>query len=703
MRKYLPFTIANSMKTSYVGHYTADFETCYTDESHTDVRVWSWGLGNIMTNEYLEGTSLEVFMNHLLNDSKVYDIGMHNLKFDGSFIIPYLYKNGWKYVNNNTFMEKWSNGDNMSKLFTHNITAIGQWFSITIVKDNKHASKSVPAFIHIWDTLKLFPQTLDEVGQQYCSNFKKQHVSEEFYKRIRPLGHKLTEEESSYLKNDVMTLAEALKIQIDKYGKLYRTRANKAFSFFKEACTTEAGVSNTYELNYVGLKERVIPHIEGLEEYEGKLFRYVPHSVKKAVLESRKKMEEEIDYYIPDFQTWYDIKQSYRGGISYVNPLYAELDINETITVLDENSMYPHKMATKKVPFGKLFHEKGAPDEDKYVCWIACARVSFQVKEPYNLPCIQMKGKYGRQWLTESTDYMELGYESRWNDDVIWFTSVDYEIYKENYNFTVHRWIEYYGFKTWGYDDGKRFVDRFYQEKQKADNIKTTLEKQHSREELEGIQEYRVACLDRQEAKVIMNSAYGKHGTKYVLLSKSSEYVNEDEPVKYIADMHDYDKEPDDPSHFYCPYAAFITAYARADLVRTWNSFKGKAVYADTDSVHFIGTMEDIDDSIKDNIDWKKTGSLGLWKHEGTFIKGRYIRAKTYIEVKADGTPVVTCSGATPSIKKLMDWNTFRVGFDAWKIAEERGLKIEEYSKLKPTQFPSGVALEGQNFAIKAK
>lgn len=703
MRKYLPFTIANKMKLSYVEHCTADFETCYTDDTHTDVKVWAWGLGNILSGDYIEGTILDSFMGHLLADNKVYDIGFHNLKFDGTFIIPYLYKNGYTYVNNTIFMEKWSNGDDMSKLFTHNITAMGQWFSVTIVKDNKYASKNVPAFIHLWDTLKLFPQTLEQVGEQYCTNYHKEKVDGDFYTRIRPDGHKLTAEESKYLKHDVMTLAEALKIQIDKYGKLFRTTASKAFNFFKEACITEVGRSNTYEMNYVGLKQHIVPKINGLEEWEGKWFMYVPLSVKVAIKNARIKMEEELEYYIPNFETWYNIKQSYRGGISYVNPLYAELDINKTITVLDENSMYPHKMATKKVPFGRMFLERGKPDESKYVCWIACARVSFKVKEPYNLPCIQMKEKYGRQWLTESTDYMEAGYASKWNDDIIWFTSVDYELYQENYDFKVHEWIEYYGFKKWGFDDGKRFVDRFYNEKQKADQIKTSLEKQHSKEELENMQEYRVACLDRQEAKVIMNSAYGKHGTKYVLLSKSSEYIDEENPVEYKAETHDFNKEPDDPSHYYCPYAAFITAYARADLVRMWNSFKGKAVYADTDSVHFIGTMEDIDPSVKDKIDWNKTGALGLWKHEGTFIKGRYIRAKTYIEVKENGTPVVTCAGATPQIKKLMDWDTFRVGFDAWKIAEERGLNKYDYSKLKPKQYPSGVALEEQNFAIKVK
>lgn len=702
MRKFLPFTIASNMKLSYVEHCTADFETCYTEDKK-DVRVWAWGLGNILSENYLEGTVIDSFMGHLLASNKVYDIGFHNLKFDGAFIIPYLYRNGFKYVNNNTFMELWQKGADVSKLFTHNITAMGQWFSITIVKDNKHASSSVPAFIHIWDTLKLFPQTLEQVGEQYCTNYKKEKVDEEFYKRIRPVGHKLTPQESSYLKHDVLTLAEALKVQYGKYGTIYRTRASKAFNFFKEACTTQDGHSNIYDMNYVGLKQPVIPYIPEFEEYEGRWFRYAPVTVKNYIRKNKIHMETEIDYYIDNYQMWSDIKHSYRGGIAYVNPKYAELDINETITVLDENSMYPHKMATKNVPYGRMYYEYGKPNDKKYVCWIACARVSFKLKKEYNLPCIQMKTKYGRQWLRESSDYMELGHASKWNDDIIWFTSVDYELYKENYDFKVHEWIKYYGFKMWGNDDGNRFVSKFYSDKQEADRKKNELEALYSKEELKDNQEYRVACLDRQEAKVIMNSAYGKHGTKYVLLSKASYYLSDEEPVQYKADQEDYSKEPEDPSHYYCPYASFITAYARADLVRMWNSLKGRAIYCDTDSVHFIGTMDDIDYSERERIDWNKTGDLGLWKHEGTFVRGRYIRAKTYIEVKENGKPVVTCAGATPDIKKLMDWDTFRVGFDAWKLAEERGLDIADYSKLKPTQYPSGVALEPQTFSIKPR
>lgn len=701
----MPFTIANNMKLSYVDHYSADFETCFDNENRTDVRVWAWGLGNIFDeNDYLEGTTIDTFMGHLLASKNVQDIGFHNLKFDGPFIIAHLYKLGFEYINNTTFIEKWKAGEDLSKTFTHNITTMGQWFSITIVKDGLSASSNTPSFIHIWDTLKLFPQTLKEVGKQYNKKHHKIEVEEEFYDLIRPIGHKLNEEESLYLKEDVLTLAEALKIQIDLYGTLHRTRAAKAFSFFKASCTTENGRSNVYQLHYEGVKEQIIPHVEGIEEWEGKLFRYAPVSIKNKVRASKhKKLEEVIDYYIEDHETWMFCKRAYSGGISFVEPAYTEMSIEQPICVLDENSMYPHKMKEKKVPYGRIFKHQGRPNTKKYPAWIACARVSFQVKKPYNLPCIQMKAKYGRQWLRESTDYMDLGHASQFNNDLIWFTSVDYETYKKNYNFKVWEWVEYYGFKTWSNEDGARFVDRFYAQKQAADHILRDLKAKYSSEELAHNDEYLKACLDRLEAKVIMNSAYGKHGTKYVLLSKNSQYIDDETPIQYKSEEDNFSKEPDDPSHYYCPYAAFITAYARQDLVEMWNSLEGRALYCDTDSVHFLGTMDDIPESMSHRVDWEKTGDIGLWKHEGDFVRARYIRSKAYIEVEANGKEHVTCAGAPPEIKKLMDWQTFRVGFNAWEIADKRGLDREKYSKLKPKSYPSGVALEGQNFEIRPK
>lgn len=728
-RKYLPFTIAKNFKFSYVNHLSGDFETCYTDETHSNVRVWAWGLLDYMTGEYKQGTDIATFFDCLLNDKKVYDIAFHNLKFDGAFIIPRLFKLGFEYIANNVFMDKWQNGESVAGYFTHNITAMGQWFSITIGK-HTNANKSTPAFIHIWDTAKLYPNTkLAELAIQYNTSTKKIKEDAKFYERIRPIGHKLTAEESEYLKADCMVLGQALKIQLEKFGTVYRTRASKAFNFFKGACTDEAGNDN-YKQKYEGIQQWKVPSIAGLEDYKDATVRYLPRDVRAKINASGAKLVDAFEYYIPDYYTWADIKQAYAGGISYVNPLYIEKSIYKNITTIDVNSMYPYCLRTFAIPFGRFQKIDGAPDFGKRGGWIACAYVSFKLKNPYNLPCIQMKEKYGRKWLSESTDYMRYGEEDKYNEDVLFFTSVDFETFNENYYFTVHKWIYHYYFPNMSNMDGKNFIDRFYQEKQNADNIMTRVEREKPDTYKTDI-EYMRAKLDRQEAKNIMTNAYGKHGTKYFLYSKDSVYDGADVPVRYVPEDKLQRDPQKDPSHYYCPYAAFVTAYARQMLVRTWNAFEGRAVYCDTDSIHFIGTPEDIPASIEHTIDKRKTGALGLWKVEGEFIKGRYIRAKTYIEVTADGKTNITCAGATKEIKALMNWDTFRVGFNAWNTVdalnaenltpemetlraevfeyykreelEYTTITYKHHSKLTPKQYPDGVALESVNFEIKSQ
>ena len=699
-RKYLPFTIAKSFKSSYVQHMVADFETCYTDPEKTNVRVWAWGLLDYVTGEYQEGNNIHSFLDRILTDRNVYDIGFHNLKFDGTFIIPQLFKRGYEYIPNEKFMEKWQKGESVKGYFTHNITAMGQWFSITIAKE-KNANPSTPAFVHIWDTFKLFPIKLEKIAIQYNTGVQKIKEDAEFYERIRPEGHVLTDEESTYLKADCQVIARALQLQYEKYGTIYRTQASKAFHFFKEACTDEAGNPN-YGKKYEGIQQWTVPTIEGLEDYAGATVRYLPKEVRRKIDASGQRLTNAFEYYIPDYYTWADIKRAYTGGIAYVNPEYAERSITAPITVIDVNSMYPYCLRTFPIPYGRFVRCEGAPDLKKGGAWIAGARVSFKLKKETNLPCIQIKEKYGRKWLRESTDYMKYGEEDSYNEDVIFFTSVDYETFKENYHFTVHKWLYHYHFPNVANKDGKIFIDRFYAEKQNADNLMTKIKKADPEGFTEN-PEFLKASLDRQEAKIMMNSAYGKHGTKYFLLSKDSVFDPESGTVRYTPET-ELNRDPDkEPSHYYCPYAAFVTAYARRMLVRTWNAFEGRSLYCDTDSIHFLGTPEEIPEAIHKTVDFEKTGALGLWKVEDVFSRGRYIRAKTYIEIKEDGETNITCAGATPEIKSLMNWDTFRVGFNAWEICAKNNLPIKDHSKLTPKQYPDGVALEYVNFEIKSQ
>lgn len=695
MRKFYPFTIAGDLTNSNVKHMTADFETCL-NEKGDDVRVWAWGLADIFSEEFEHGNDLNSFFDRILNDRAIYDIAYHNLKFDGNYLLPKIYKMGFEYVHNRQFMNLWKEGADLTNKFTHSISENGQFYNIIVVKKTT-AARNTPAFIYFWDSMKLFPESLKNVGKQYNKTHFKIDEPRGFYEKIRPEGHILTADELLYLREDCLTLAEALRVQVAKYGKIYRTRASKAFSFFKECCLLPDNETNVYESHYVGSKEFKIPLIAGYEDLEGMRFKYLPAKTKRELI--KHKLIPEFDYYIPDFQTWDDIKQAYRGGISYVYPIYQEKSIEAPITVIDVNSMYPYCMKNFNVPYGRFEKREGQPTE-KVGAWIACARVSFKLKHEYNLPCIQIKGRYGREWLRESSDYRNEGELNPYNDDVIWFTSVDYETYQNSYDFIVHNWIEYYYFPTIGATDGARFVDKYYNAKQEATERANAIKRKHEGdiEKILADPEYQQAMLDRSEAKVIMNSAYGKHGTKYIMLSQDSKYI-EGAPLEFPIDRKIFNSEPEDPSHYYIPYAAFITSYARRMLVTTWNAFKGKAVYCDTDSIHFIGTPDDIPKSVK--IDRNDSGALGLWSIEGEFVAGRYIRAKTYIEVDSEGKSHVTCAGATKEVKQLMNWETFRVGFNAWKIALANGLDPKDYSKLTPKRYPSGVDLQAVNFEIK--
>lgn len=708
-KKYLPFTIAKNMKYDYVKHCTADFETSFTDDTKTDVHVWAWGLSDIMQYDFTWGNNIDTFLDKVLGDNNVWDLAFHNLKFDGNFILPALYKRGYTFKSNSVFMDDWKNGKDLSKTFTHNITAQGQWFSITIVKDGKKATPTTPAFVHIWDSMKLFPDSLKKVGKQYCKIYQKIDEPSEFYTRLRTPGHNPTDEELLYLRNDCLTLAEALRVQFEMFGTIYRTRASKAFEFFKNECTINEGKVNVYESHYQGLQQYRIPRVPGLEDWEGAYFRFAPKEVRDKLKKKGTKLEKAYEYYIPNYKTWEDFKQAYRGGISYVNPLYKEKDVVVPICVLDVNSMYPYCLRNYPIPFGRFYRKKGKPEDHPDRTWIACARVSFKTKNEWNLPCIQIKHKYGREWLTESTDYKEYGEMDYYNEDVIWFTKVDYETYLENYDFTVHEWLNWYEFRQMGNTDGKNFIDKYYAAKQLAE-AKMRNRAEELGKDIKADEEFLLtdeiflkASMERQEAKIIMNSAYGKHGTKYVLLSKITEWLGEDIGVKFEGEKINFNKEPDDPSHYYIPYACFVTAYARRMLVRCWNALKGKALYCDTDSIHFMGTMDDIPPEMADQVDWLKTGGLGLWKHEGDFIAGRYLRSKTYIEIDKKDKAHVTCAGATPEIKELMNWDTFKVGFNAWTICDERKLDKDYHCKLKPKQYPSGVSLEPQNFEIRPK
>lgn len=198
--------------------YAADFETT-TDED--DCRVWAYAVCSIDDpSEFIYGTSFEEFINFCAHPKKNYTLYFHNLKFDGSFILSWLLRNGYRYISDKK--------ERADYTFTTLITDMGQFYAIEIyfkVK-NHHVNK-----VKILDSMKIFPNfSVEKVAEGFALPIRKLEID---YKMHRPIGWKLTGEEVDYIRNDVEIMARALNIMFSE-GLNKMTIAGDAFKSFKD-------------------------------------------------------------------------------------------------------------------------------------------------------------------------------------------------------------------------------------------------------------------------------------------------------------------------------------------------------------------------------------------------------------------------------------------------------------------------------------
>ena len=186
-------------------------------------------------------------------------------------------------------------------------------------------------------------------------------------------GHILTQEETDYVKNDVVIVAKSLKYLFDM-GLTKMTAGSNALSEYKQITRLNRFRSLYKPLNY------------------------------------------EIDK---------DIRRAYRGGFTYCNPLYKNKEVGEG-EVLDVNSLYPSVMYKEILPFGEPFFYEGEYQEDKvYPLYIQRLTCSFKIKEG-KIPTIQIKHSrfVDNEYLTDS------GLEPV----ALTLTSVDLKLFLEQYD-----------------------------------------------------------------------------------------------------------------------------------------------------------------------------------------------------------------------------------------------------------------------------
>lgn len=568
--------------------FTADFETT-TDP--LDCRVWACGICSIdETHSFKYGNSLDWFFEFAKNNigSTFY---FHNLKFDGEFILCYLFEHGYKHITDRKKLK--------TKTFTTLISDKGQFYSLEICF-NKEEDKMEK--ITIYDSLKILPFSVEAIAKGFNLPISKLEID---YGEKREIGHILTRQEIDYLRNDVEIISRALLTLFNQDLRQMTQGSNALYDYKK---------------------------IIGKKNFS----KWFP---------------------IPDYD--FDIRQSYKGGFTYCDPRRQEQDIGEGI-VLDVNSLYPSVMYYQPLPYGEgiFFDGKYKPDKlyNLYVQMFTC---QFELKENY-IPTIQLKNNLS----FIPTDYLS---SSDDEEVTMCLTSVDLELFFEHYHVYNITWHSGWKFKsTTGLF--KEYIDKW-----NAVKMESTLNGNKAMRTL---------------AKLMLNALYGKFALNPNVQSKIPYYDNG--IIKYTLG----EKETRNP--IYIPVGTFITAWARHKTITSAQKVYDRFLYADTDSLHLIGTEipKDLEvDPIK----------LGAWKHESTFTRARYVRQKTYIEetlcdnsfylpdINLYGSTKmnITCAGMPSRCYKHVTWENFISG-SSFK------------GKLQFTHVQGGIVLKDIDFTIKS-
>jgi hypothetical protein len=541
--------------------FVGDFETT-TDPD--DCRVWLWAMASVEDDGFEWGNDIDSFMKYLW-DKNTYT-WFHNLAFDGSFIIDWLLRHGFKHV-----QDKPSPGE-----FSTLISSMGKFYSIRI-----HFQPNCRTELR--DSLKKLPMSVSAVSKAFNLEESKGVIDYEAY---RPKGYLPTEAELEYVRNDVFIVAKALKYQI-RQGLTALTVGSDALSEFRKIISPS--------------------------EFE-RQFPILPKDMDR------------------------DIRKAYRGGFTYADPRFSKRLLGAG-SVYDVNSLYPSVMYHCLLPFDMPTYLPGKPiDFPGRPLYISSMTITARLKK-HKIPCIQIKG---------SMFFSGTEYQRNIEEPVtLSATSVDWKLWNEHYDIDVHAYNgTYYFFGATGMFT--KYIDKWM-------HIKAT--------SVGGM---------RTIAKLQLNSLYGKFATNPDVTPKIP--VMENDVVRLIMG----EAEERDP--VYTAMGAFITAYARDFTIRAAQAHYFRFCYADTDSLHLLGT-----DPVRLTV---HPSDLGAWKHEYNFTEAFFMRAKGYSERLEHTGEIETHIAGLPSSAAEM------VTFDHYKTGAVFG------GKLTPKRVPGGIILQDVGFTL---
>ena len=388
--------------------YFADFETTAFDNKN-GVKVYLWCIVSEESREH--GFELETFINYCKKLNKGDIIYFHNLKFDFSFIHHFLISNNIDYG----ILEK------------EGIIYTVRFFDI-----------------ELRDSTNFLPITLKEVGENYCTNFKKTSIDYNV-----DFDHKASEKEIEYCYNDCYVLMEGLTNYFNALKEVLEKADCKKTLKSLNKKITNAGIA------FEAFKE--------LSIFSVVCPKTTPSQYRK-------------------------FRRAYKGGYVYSRPS----GIIKNVTMIDCNSMYPFIYSTIPLPYGRGYNitEKEMND---YRFYIANVFIKYELKDGY-IPIIGGGvGRYGGIDYKSSSNYQFEEYT---------FCNIDLELIKEFYECEIiYNWV--YGFET-KENFFKTYADTFIKMKNENKGVKRAVAKvllnsPYGKTAMNGLQEIKRYYIDEED------------------------------------------------------------------------------------------------------------------------------------------------------------------------------------------------------------
>lgn len=617
------------MRTQKPTIMVGDFETTVF-KGQTSTEVWAAAIVELYSDDVIIFHSISDMYNYMISLDTNVICYFHNLKFDGQFWLSFLINDlkmeqaltiDKENMSNTSFTKR----QNMkSETFRYSISDMGQWYSI-IIKTGVH-------YIELRDSLKLLPFSVKRIGQGFKTKHQKLDME---YKGYRYAGCDITDEEKTYISNDVLVVKEALEIMYQE-GHTSLTIGSCCMEEYRHT-------SPFYKL------DESLPNL-----YE------IPI--------------DENQFGVPNVGEY--IRKSYRGGWCYVVPSKTNKILHNGTTA-DVNSLYPsmmHSDSGNKFPVGKPTFWTGnyIPDEakDGEHYFFIRIKTRFYIKDNY-LPFIQIKGSffYNSTECLESSDALvssKSTKKTRFIKDIdgniipatvtMTCTMTDYYLILEHYNLEDLTILDGCYFKAYSgiFDD---YIDKYKKIKMENKGAK------------------------RELAKLFLNNLYGKMASSPDSSFKIA-LPRPDESLGYYV-VHANDKKPG-----YIPIGSAITSYARNFTIRAaQKNYYGKDndgfIYADTDSIH-CNLPPDKIKGIK--VD---PNNFCCWKLESCWDDALFVRQKTYAEhithenLEEISEPFwnIKCAGMPERCKELFMLSTNPITATLIKNQEIRDLLASDYSE----------------------